>query len=58
MRKREHFLGIHADNSFLSYNMYGWPVRSVERLPPFSPKQLKNPVLVMGTSVRASRPQT
>ena len=31
---------------------YGWPVRSVEELPPYSPKQLKTPVIVIGNSVR------
>ncbi|KAF9785048.1 hypothetical protein BJ322DRAFT_1108516 [Thelephora terrestris] len=29
---------------------FGWPVRSVERLAPFSPKQLKNPVLIIGNA--------
>ncbi|KAF9793484.1 hypothetical protein BJ322DRAFT_132608 [Thelephora terrestris] len=32
----------------VEYDPSGWPVRSVERLPPFSPKQLKYPVLVIG----------
>lgn len=45
-----------SDLTLLSYNLYGWPVRSVERLPPFSSKQLKNPVLVMGSTVRTSYP--
>jgi hypothetical protein len=33
--------------------MYGWPIRSVEQLPPYSPKQLKYPVLVIGNTVCA-----
>ena len=32
---------------------YGWLVRSVERLLPYSPKRLRYPVLVIGNSVRA-----
>ena len=42
-----------SDNS-LSYDSYKWPVRSVERLPAFDLKPLKNPVLVIGNSVRPS----
>lgn len=43
---------VHSDNSLPSYDLYGWPVRSVERLPPYSPKQLKYPVLLIGNTVR------
>lgn len=42
---------VHCDESPHRYTSYGWPVRSVERLPPFTPDQLKNPVLVIGNSV-------
>ncbi|KAF9644641.1 hypothetical protein BDM02DRAFT_3121546, partial [Thelephora ganbajun] len=35
----------------LGYASYGWPIRSVERLPSFNPKQLKNPVLAIGNTV-------
>jgi hypothetical protein len=55
--KRRYFRRTHSDNSLLSYNSYGWPVRSVEPLPPFSPSQLKYPVLIIGNTVRASRSQ-
>jgi hypothetical protein len=55
--KRRHFLGAHSDSSPLSYSSYGWPVRSVERLPPFSSKQLKYPVLVIGNTVRTPPPR-
>ena len=41
-----------SDDCFLSYNSYRWPVRSVERVPPFNPTALKTPVLVIGNSVR------
>ncbi|KAF9793491.1 Alpha/Beta hydrolase protein [Thelephora terrestris] len=34
----------------LGYFSYGWPVRSVERLPTYSPKQLKHPALVIGNA--------
>ena len=44
----------HSDDSSSRHSAYGWPVRSVERLPPFSPKQLRHPVLVIGNTVRAS----
>lgn len=44
--------------SACSYTSYGWPVRSVERLPPYSPKRLRNPVLVIGNSVRTSHLRT
>lgn len=33
----------------IGYN-FGWPVRSVERLPPFDFSKLKNPVLVIGNT--------
>jgi len=32
------------------YDVHGWSVRSVEQLPPYSPKQLKYPVLVIGNT--------
>ncbi|KAF9644794.1 alpha/beta-hydrolase, partial [Thelephora ganbajun] len=32
------------------YTSSGWPVRSVERLPPYTPKELKTPVLVIGNT--------
>jgi len=47
-----HFLMIYSDGSLFSYISYGWPVRSVERLPPYSPAKLKIPVLVIGNTVR------
>ena len=53
-----HFLRVHSNSGVLSYISYGWPVRSVEQLPPYSPKKLKIPVLVIGNSVRAPRPRT
>ncbi|KAF9644793.1 alpha/beta-hydrolase [Thelephora ganbajun] len=34
----------------LGYTSSGWPTRSVERLPPYSPKELKTPVLVIGNT--------
>lgn len=34
----------------LGYNSYKWPVRSVERLPPYTPAKLKIPVLVIGNT--------
>jgi len=34
----------------LGYSTYNWPVRSVERVPPYSPKKLKIPVLVIGNT--------
>jgi len=49
-----HFMRMHSNDSFLSYNSYGWPVRTVEKLPPYNPTKLKNPVLVIGNSVRLS----
>lgn len=36
----------------LRYEEYGWPVRSVEQLPPYTPTKLKYPVLVIGNTVR------
>jgi len=45
------FLRMLSDNN-LSYTSYKWPVRSVERLPPYTSTQLKNPVLVIGNTVR------
>ena len=56
--KKIYFLRVHSDNSTYSYRWYKWPVSSVERLPPPSPKQLKIPVLVIGNSVRAFHSQT
>ena len=47
-----HFLRLHFNDDLLSYNSYGWPVRTVERLPEYNPAKLKNPVLVIGNSVR------
>ena len=55
--KGEHFLGADSNSGVLSYISYGWPVRSVEQVPPYSPKKLKVPVLVIGNSVRAPRPR-
>ena len=46
--------GIDFNNTFISSNAYRWPARSVEQLPPYSPKQLKYPVLVIGNTVRVS----
>ena len=45
------FPRICSDNS-PSYISYKWPVRSVERLPPYTSTQLKVPVLVIGNTVR------
>ena len=56
VRKGGHFIGAHSNNVPLSYTSYGWPVRSVEQLPPYSPKKLKVPVLVIGNSVRVPHP--
>lgn len=56
--KRKFSLWVYSDGGLPSYISYKWPVRSVERLPPFSPKELKNPVLVMGSTVRAFHPRT
>ena len=53
--KGGHFLGVHSNSGVLSYTLYGWPVRSVERVPPYCPKKLKIPVFVIGNTVRASR---
>ena len=36
----------------LSYNMYKWPTRSVEQLPPYTPRKLRNRVILIGNSVR------
>ena len=58
MCKRRSSLGAHSDDSLISYSSYGWPVRSVERLPPFNSKQLKHPVLVIGNTVRTPPPRT
>jgi len=45
------FLRMLSDGNF-SYVSYKWPTRSVERLPPYTPAKLKNPVLVIGNTVR------
>ena len=45
------FLRMRSDND-LSYVSYKWPTRTVERLPPYTSAQLKNPVLVIGNTVR------
>jgi hypothetical protein len=50
-------LRIRSDISFSSYDVYGWPARSVERLPSYTPVKLKTPVLVIGNMVRASHPR-
>ena len=52
---QRNFIRVCSDDIFsLSRSFtYGWPIRSVERLPPYSPKQLKYPVLVIGNTVRA-----
>ena len=55
--QRMYFLGRYSDGSLSSYTFYGWPTRSVERLPPYSPKKLKNPVLLIGNTVRESHPR-
>ena len=46
------YLLVTRSDDSLSYIAYGWPVRSIEQLPPFNLTQLKNPVLVIGNSVR------
>jgi hypothetical protein len=51
-RGRKDFLKRYSDDSQSSYTSYGWPTRSVERLPPYSPNKLKNPVLLIGNTVR------
>lgn len=40
-----------SDFPLCSYN-FGWPVRTVERLPPLDLSRVKNPVLVIGNTVR------
>ena len=50
---KKHLKFLYPNNYILRYDPSGWPVRSVERLPPYSPKQLKYPVLVIGNTVRA-----
>lgn len=45
-----------SDRHSFSYGSYGWPVRSVERLPPYSPAKLKTPVLVIGNTVSRTTP--
>ena len=47
---------IHRVDSSPRSDTFGWPVRSVERLPPFDLSKLKNPVLVIGNTVRRSLP--
>jgi hypothetical protein len=54
MRKR--FLRNCTDNSLLSYTSFKWPIHSVEQLPSYSPQKLKNPVLIIGNSVRTAYP--
>ena len=56
--KSAQFPRIRSDNSLLSYTSYGWPVRSVEQVPPPNPKQLKVPVLIIGNTVRAPHSRT
>ena len=48
----KHFLRNYADDGLLRYDSYGWPIRSVEQLLPYRPQKLKNPVLIIGNSVR------
>ena len=50
--RRKHFLRNYPDGGLLRYDSYGLPTRSVEQLPPYSPQKLKNPVLIIGNSVR------
>ena len=47
---------MRSDSILSRYSTYNWPVRSVERVPPYSPKKLKTPVLVIGNTVRAFHP--
>jgi hypothetical protein len=53
---RKCFPRNYPDNSLLSYTSYKWPARSVEQLPSYSPRKLKNPVLIIGNSVRTAYP--
>ena len=48
------FLTACSDGVSFSYSSYKWPVRSVEKLPPYKATKLKNPVLVIGNMVRVS----
>ena len=51
---RGHFPTLVSHEHLHSYGSPRWPVRSVERLPPFTPpEQLKYPVLVIGNLVCA-----
>lgn len=55
MQTIDHPVGTPPDIILFSPFSSFWPVRSVEQLPPYSPKQLKYPVLVIGNTVRAFR---
>jgi len=46
------------DDDNLSYISFKWPVRSIERLPPYTRTKLKTPVLVIGNMARAIHPRT
>ena len=52
------YLRREDSDSHFSYSTHKWPVRSVERLPPYTPAKLKNPVLVIGNTVRTPHPRT
>ena len=45
---------INGFDIFPCSNIFGWPVRSVERLAPLDFSRLKTPVLVIGNTVRPS----
>ena len=51
----DNFSETRSDSAPFSYSSYDWPVRSVERLPPYTAAKLKYPVLVIGNMVRAPR---
>ena len=51
-REGKRFEGARSESTFDRYFSYGWPVRTVERLPPYCPKKFKYPVLVIGNTVR------
>ena len=54
--RRKHFLRNYPDNGLLRSLAYGWPIRSIEQLPPYSPQNLTKPILIIGNSVRTPYP--
>jgi len=57
-RMRIHFRRTNSDNSHPSYTAYKWPIRSVERLPPYKPTKLKIPVLIVGNTASETHSRT